>query len=201
MENDVIQKDYSQFVEIGAKSNPKIVHTAYTQDEIDLLFANVDVLDYVDAILITIFTGLRPSELLLIELENVHLDKRYMVGGIKTEAGKNRIIPINKKILPFIEKRYYDGIKNGYKYLIVNSKGCQMKYSNFKREKFDNIMEQLNMKHLPHDGRHTFATLMNRAEANKLCTKRIMGHASPDLIDKVYTHKDIEDLIKSIDLI
>lgn len=201
MENDIIMKDYSQYVEVGKKSAPKILRTPYTQDEIDLLFKMEPTLDYIDAILITIFAGLRPSELLLIELDNVHLKDRYMVGGIKTEAGKDRIIPINKKILPFIEKRYREGRKNGYRYLIVNFKGEQMKYSNFKREKFDNIMEQLNMEHLPHDGRHTCATLLDRAGANKLSIKRILGHASQDVTDKVYTHKDIQDLLDAIDLI
>ena len=50
-------------------------------------------------------------------------------------------------------------------------------------------------------GRHTFASLMDTAGANKLCIKRIMGHASPDITDSVYTHKTIEQLIEAIDLI
>ncbi|WP_146553674.1 tyrosine-type recombinase/integrase [Rummeliibacillus sp. SL167] len=57
------------------------------------------------------------------------------------------------------------------------------------------------MTHRPHDCRHTFATLMDNADANKLSIKRIMGHASKDITDKVYTHKDIEQLLKAIDLI
>ena len=39
------------------------------------------------------------------------------------------------------------------------------------------------------------------AGANKLCIKRIMGHASPDITDGVYTHKTVEDLIYAMDLI
>ena len=45
-----------------------------------------------------IYTGLRPTELLEIQTENVHLDEKYMAGGMKTEAGKDRIIPLNDKI-------------------------------------------------------------------------------------------------------
>lgn len=124
-----------------------------------------------------------------------------MIGGLKTEAGKNRIIPINKKIEPFI-RRYYE--KNKDKgYLITNVFGRQMQYCNYRREKWDNIMEKLEFKevHRPHDCRHTFATLMDNANANKLSIKRIMGHSSPDITDKVYTHKTIEDLIEAIYLI
>lgn len=50
-------------------------------------------------------------------------------------------------------------------------------------------------------GRHAFSSLMDSAGANKLCIKRIIGHASPDITDSVYTHKTIEELIEAIDLI
>ena len=69
-----------------------------------------------------------------------------------------------------------------------------MKYSNYNRDKFHRIMEQLEMKHMPHDARHTFATHMSKCEANKLCTQLIMGHSPKILIDKTYTHKTLDDL-------
>ena len=129
----------------------------------------------------------------------MHLEERYMIGGMKTEAGKNRVIPINKKIEPFI-RRYYEKNKNNT-YLITNSFGRQMQYSNYRREKWDNIMEKLEMEHTPHECRHTFASKMDSVGANKLCIKRIMGHSSPDITDAVYTHKTINELIEAVDLI
>ena len=42
---------------------------------------------------------------------------------------------------------------------------------------------------------------MDNAGANKVATQRIMGHASKDVTDKVYTHKDIDELLKAIDMI
>ena len=65
------------------------------------------------------------------------------------------------------------------------------------------IMEKMEFKdkHLPHDCRHSFASLADNVGANKLCIKRIIGHASPDIIDSVYTHKTIEQLIETVDLI
>ena len=76
-----------------------------------------------------------------------------------------------------------------------------MKYDNYYREKFIPIMEQLNMNHRPHDARHTFATLMNNADANTTSIKKIIGHSSYLTTEKIYTHKDIEELSKAIDLI
>ena len=55
--------------------------------------------------------------------------------------------------------------------------------------------------HLPHDGRHTFASLMDTAGANKLAIKKIMGHASQDITDSVYTHKTEDELLKCIDML
>lgn len=63
-------------------------------------------------------------------------------------------------------------------------------------------MEQLGMPdHRPHDCRHTFASEADSAGMNKLCIKRIIGHASQDITDRVYTHKTIEELRQEIEKI
>ena len=198
MKNDIVDKDYAQYVDVGQREG-KINRKPFTQEEIDKLFKYVDTFDYLDTILIMIYSGLRVGEMLDLRIENIHLEERYMVGGSKTEAGKNRIIPINKKIEPFIRK-YYEKNKDK-EFLIINSLGRPMGYSNYRREKFDNIMEKLKMEHKPHDARHTFASLMDSAGANKLCIKRIIGHSSQDITEDIYTHKTLEELIEAIDLI
>ena len=62
-------------------------------------------------------------------------------------------------------------------------------------------MEALGMSHLPHDGRHTFASRADTAGVNKMAVKLIMGHRSSDLTERVYTHKAISELIEAIALI
>ena len=57
------------------------------------------------------------------------------------------------------------------------------------------------MNHMPHDCRHTFATLLNNAEANATSIKKLIGHSSFITTEKIYTHKDKEELRKAIDLI
>jgi len=167
--NDIVDKKYSQYVQIGSKDS-KSKRKPFTKSEIDKLFEKVEQMDFIDTVLIMIFSGMRIGELITIETVNVHLEERYMIGGIKTEAGKNRIIPISRKIETFIRK-YYNPEN---KYLITNRKGKQMKYSNYKREIFENIMEKLKMEHNPHDCRHTCASLLDSAGANRLCRKRIL---------------------------
>lgn len=196
LENDIVTKDYSAFVDIG-ENETESTRKPFTSEEIQKLWDNVHRMDFIDTILIMIYTGMRPGELILIETTNVDIQNRSMIGGIKTSAGKNRIIPINEKIVPFIEHWY----NKEHKFLIVNHEENQMKYWNYYEEKWKKIMIQLEMEHLPHDCRHTFASLMDSAGANKLCIKRIMGHASKDITDKVYTHKDIEELKEAVNMI
>ena len=196
IKNDIVEKEYSRFVELGKKGE-KIEKKIFSKEEINKLFEYVDKLEYVDTVLIMIYTCMRIGELLTIKTENVHLDERYMIGGIKTEAGKNRIIPINKKILPYIKKWY----NPANEYLITNDKGEQMQHQNYRREKFKNIMEKLRIDHTPHECRHTGISLLDSAGANKLCVKRIVGHSSKDITEDVYTHKTIQELIETIDLI
>lgn len=199
MKNDMNVKKYSQYIEIGKKTT-KLERIPFEEWEIDKLWQNINRMDYIDTILILIYTGLRITELLEIKIENVFIDKKYMVGGIKTEAGTNRIIPLHERIIPLVKKYYNRSKKVNCEYLIANSQGKQMKYSNYRREKWDYMMEQLefNKEHKPHDTRHTFATLIDRTPANKIAIKRIMGHASPDITSKVYTHKDIQDLLEAV---
>ncbi len=197
LETDVVVKDYSKFVDIG-EDESESTRKPFTDEEIKLLFDNVDRLDFIDTVLILIFTGFRIGELLLIKTVDIDIDNRTMKGGLKTAAGKNRIVPINKKILPFVTRRKMEG----HEFLIVNHEQKQMRYWNYYEERWKIIMEQLGMPdHRPHDCRHTFATLMDNAGANKVSIKRIMGHASKDITDKIYTHKDIEELKKAVDLI
>lgn len=196
IKQDLVEKEYPRYVNIG-KVNETKEKKIFTQEEIDKLFKYVGELPYIDTILIMIYTCMRVGELLTIENKNVFLKERYMIGGIKTINGKNRIIPINKKILPFIEK-YYDPNK---KYLINNELGEQMTYQNYRRENYNNIMEKLKMSHTPHECRHTGISLLDKSGANPLCIKRIVGHSARDITADVYTHKTLEELIETIDLI
>lgn len=64
---------------------------------------------------------------------------------------------------------------------------------------FNTCMGKLKMKHLPHDGRHTFASLMDNARANDACIRLIMGHSmKSDTTKGTYTHKTLEELLTEV---
>ncbi|MFR8294834.1 MAG: hypothetical protein ACLVAU_11750 [Ruminococcus sp.] len=47
-----------------------------------------------------IYTGFRIGEVFTILKENVHLDEGYIIGGIKTEAGKDRTSAVCRRRYP-----------------------------------------------------------------------------------------------------
>ena len=52
-----------------------------------------------------------------------------------------------------------------------------------------------------HSTRHTTISKLVRAEIPPTFIKLIVGHSSKDLFEKTYTHIDINELIKYIDMI
>lgn len=103
------------------------------------------------------------------ENENVHLDGRYIIGGKKTDAGKNRVIPIAKKIMPLIKARYNK--KNKF---LITENGKPITYGQFRESVWLPLMEQLGMKHRIHDTKHTTATALSNAGVDDLTRKYIL---------------------------
>lgn len=194
IQNDLAEKNYATYLTIPSNDDPS-KRKPFTEEEIELLWKNTDN-QIVELALIMIYTGMRPGELLTIKKENIYIEERYLIGGIKTNAGINRTIPLNKKIIPFIKKR----LDNERKHLFLNETNDKLNYSTFlwhwKKE-----MKKLGLDHDPHNSRHTCRTLLNNVEANHVSVDRIMGHASQSIGDRVYTHKDLNQLLKAIDLI
>lgn len=195
LENDLVHKNYAQFVVVPPNDKPTR-RKPFTHKEIELLWDSVSKVEFVDVPLIMIYTGMRPGELISIKTDNIHLDKRFLIAGIKTKAGIDRTIPIHKRILPLIEKR----LNNSDDILSFFDKDSAGNYDAL-RYRWRRLMKELGLEHLLHDCRHTFATLMDNVGANKLSIKRIMGHSSKSVTDSIYTHKDLEQLIKAIDLL
>ena len=143
------------------------------------------------------YAGPRPSEFIAVTKADVKLRHRYfIIRESKTEAGKNRAVPISKKTLPYFE----DWMQKPGKTLITDETGNKITYHKLLR-RFDKVMKEARCKHKPHECRHTCATWLDNKNANKLAIKRILGHATQDITDGVYTHKDLRQLKKAIDLL
>ena len=184
VENDIIQKNYASFAVVkGEDKSPKQI---FTDEEIDKLFA--DGSQIAKELLILIFSGMRVSEYLNLTKDNVHLQEHYVIGGIKTEAGKGRIIPIHDKVYPFWNELFNS----------ADSKISRFNLHTF-RWHLIRLEERLGMEYKsPHCARHTCASLMARSGIDPIYIKTILGHTDYAFTVNVYTHANAKQLIKAL---
>ena len=176
IDQEIVATNFASLVELP-KNERSEIHKPFTQEELQILWQNKE--DFTAKIaLILCYTGMRPTELLIMKTSDVHLEERYMRGGIKTAAGKNRVIPIAEKILPFIAEMYNP--ENEY---LVTENGKPLHQTKFRKRYWDKseVLKSLPTKHLPHDGRHTCATLPDDAGIPLKIRQMILGHSSHDI--------------------
>lgn len=197
--NDIVEKDYASVM--FANGNPIKRSRSrdvipFTQEEIQMLWNNLEQIPFVDMILIEIYSGWRPQELAILKTDDVDITSGTMRGGLKTDAGKNRIVPIHPLIKPLIEKRMSEAATLQSEYLFNDANGQQGTYMTYDkyRSRFDKVMKRLNLKHHPHETRHTFITKAKACGVDEYILKLIVGHAIDDITEKVYTHRTIEQL-------
>lgn len=195
LENDIVSKNYAEFIELPKKEKKE--REIFSDMEIKKLHEIADFTPWVDTVLILIYTGMRISEMLELTKFNVDIDNMIITGGVKTDAGKNRIIPIHSKIQPYI-KKWYDS--NGP--CLIHREGSPILQNYYRKYLYYPTLEKANVRKLTiHSTRHTFASLMARAGADTISTQRIIGHADYSTTANIYTHIDVEELKKAIEMI
>ena len=197
LEHDIVQKDYSTFVKVRDKA-PETNRDAIPKEDIERIWKEIDKGNEIaEVAMIYIYTGLRATELLEIQKENVDIKKRMMIGGKKTDAGKNRRIPIHKAIVPLIEKRMAE---DGDTLItrILKGKRQHIPYQYFVEYCWKKLMSQLDMEYTMHYTRHTCATMMREAGIEEDLRKLILGHKNDDITDR-YTHHSDEMILEAID--
>ena len=192
MEMDLIDRPYSSLT--TSETVSETTKQPFSEDEIKRLWAMRDE-PWVDSVLVFLYTGFRISELLELETANVDLEAGVIKGGKKTEAGKNRLVPIHSKIFEFIQRR----VSEGGQYLFMH-KG-KMVTSTVYYKFWDTIMKKAEMNHTPHECRHTFRSRLDSLGANKVCIDKIIGHKSESVGERIYTHKTLEELKRTVELI
>lgn len=179
--------NYAKFLNLG-HNKPVRPHKPFTTQAINRLWRLESTLR--DIPLILLYSGMRASELINLKSHDVNRKQRTIkITSAKTKSGI-RTIPIHDRIWPIVARRL-DAV-----YVIQE---CRT-YSSLSRE-FDKAMRAINAKHTTHDCRHTFATRLDNEGANYNAKRLLLGHASGNVTDGVYTHKSLGQLRKTIRLL
>lgn len=202
MSNDLIDKNYAQFVNIPVAA-PKSEKPSFSAEQLDKLWALSETDDTAAAILMLCYNGLRINEFLDIKKEHVDLDKRLIYApGSKTEAGKDRIIVIPSDLLPVYKRiMSYPG-----DYLLSSPQGKRYDAKNFRNRDFYPFLDKHGMnpddKLSPNSCRHTYALLCVKFGLNQKATMDLLGHSKFSTTAEIYanaTAKDIDFLTREAD--
>ena len=189
--SEIVSENKALYVKVNANDDTE--HgTPFSDEELQILWNNTDDPE-VQLILIMCYSGWRIGEVLKL---TTNLEERYFQGGIKTAAGKDRIVPIHPSI--------YEFAKN--KVLTQNGKLCIYSQTQHRNALFYPTLERLkitgNPKHTPHDCRHTFSTLCEKYGVRENDRKRMLGHSfGNDVTNAVYGHRTLEELRTEIEKI
>ena len=192
LKNDIVSKNYASLV-ILPPAEQSTIHKPFSEEEIYTLWQHTDI-PLIKIILIYIYSGMRPIELRKLTLDNVFLQDRYAIGGVKTQAGRNRIIPIAECVYPLWSEIYAisrfqrSSLFIPPRYVPVRLDGPLVRLS-----KELGIAE-----HKPHDCRHIFITLCSRLEIAEHLVKAIVGHVQSDITNKVYVHRSIQQFVDTV---
>lgn len=218
LEEDIIEKGYAQFIttvtstrkEIKKGKDKKVAkNKLFSYDQINYLWNLTLKSNGVqlarkqqreqfirDFWLMLLYTGCRADELLSVYTDNIFLDDNYFIGGLKTEAGINREIPIHPAIKSLFEKYY----NTDNEFLFMQPNGNKVDYGYYLwhfQHNFRDLHQEVS-EHTAHDARHTLRTELKKLNIKDVIINSIMGHSNDDVGDDVYTHISIEEKQETI---
>ena len=161
------------------------------------------------------YLGYRPGEMLEIRKDQVHqetINKQktwYIVEGKKTEAGRDRVVPIHRKIVPIIKKQLEtEGTDYLFPMHVFNKKGEFTGYkvmndNYFNKYAFRPLADRLGIpkNKVPYSARHTFSDKLKDAEGTDKVKASLIGHSDYKFTQKKYQSTNLDELKKAMDSI
>lgn len=181
--HDLCDRKYSDHIRINTPDDDE-KGEPFTEQEMSLIWKHAAEDELLQATLIMIYSGFRISAYRKLE---INMEEQYFRGGVKTAAGKNRIVPFNREIIPFIRK---------------DNPLFKQAVGQF-RPLFNTALAAIGITgHTPHDCRHTFSWLCDKYHVDTLSKKMLMGHSlGNDVTDAKYGHRTLDELRAEINKI
>ena len=186
---EICTTNFAKFVRLP--ENVKKEKDIFTAEDIKKLES--DNSDAAKIVLMLLATGMRIGELFSLPLADYHGD--YVVGGEKTEAGKNRIIPIRPEGKQYFA--YFADRANGE--LLLSGYNGQKVPANFRRRDFYPLLDRLGIERkTPHATRHTYTSRAVKEGLAPEMLQKILGHADYSTTANIYTHIDAQTLVDAV---
>jgi integrase len=186
---EICTTNFAKFVHLP--ENVKKEKDIFTAEDIQKL--ERDNSDTAKIVLMLLATGMRIGELFSLPLADYHGD--YVVGGEKTEAGRNRIIPIRPEGKQYFA--YFASHATGD--LLLSGYDGQKVPANFRRRDFYPLLDRLGIERkTPHSTRHTYTSRAVKEGLAPEMLQKILGHADYSTTANIYTHIDAQTLVDAV---
>ncbi len=202
LEQQVCEQNYAKYLWIPPQE--QATYNAFPADTLGMLVSAAKAGDR-GAMLIAChcYVGYRPSAFVAVKKSDYDAVNHTIIGGSKTEAGRNLVIPISSTIQPIIDQLLtFDG-----EYLF-SLDGSRLTDRTYREECFYPTLSRLGIQPIPKAGekpfympyscRHTFATKMKNAVGSDRDKAALMGHTSYEMTLK-YQHEDLTSMRNIID--
>ena len=191
MDECIISQNYAQNVTTTAQN--KSTRLPFTNEQIQAIKNAKHPAAAI--VLILIASGARPNELFNAEVGNCH--DNYFIGGSKTEAGKNRVIPVCpiglQAYRELLDKAKADGCTR-----LIDAYDGNHTVHNFTKRDFKELMAEIGVDGMTtYNCRHTFITLAVTAGVSQAQLMKIVGHVDKNTTDH-YTHMDAPALVTAV---
>lgn len=190
IQEEICHTNYAQFVVVTAQQ--KSTKQPFTPDQIEAILKSTEPAAQIASILLA--TGCRPNE--LFAAATAEAQETYFISGSKTEAGKNRIIPVAPFGLSAYQSLRAAAIERGCEKLVEAYSGHK-NYRGFYERDWKRLMESLCIENMtPYNCRHTFVTLAVQSGVKPEILQKIIGHADYNTTIGVYTHLQLNEILQ-----
>ena len=209
IDNHYVEKDITRNLFVGKGAS--VQREPLDDMEVEKIRKEIGKDKYAPYVYALCYLGYRPGEMLEIKKDQVreHKGSLYIVEGKKTDAGRDRIVPVHKKIEPII--RYQLGTE-GTDYLfpmhILSRKGEFKGYkvmtdNYFNKFAFRPLADRLGIpkNKVPYSARHTFSDKLKEAEGTDKVKAALIGHSDYKFTQKKYQSTSLDELVTAMESI
>ena len=193
MREEIITTNFATYVRLP--ENVRKEKEIFTAEEIAALESASGDSDAAKITLMLIYTGMRIGELFKLPLSDYH--ESYVIGGEKTAAGRNRVIPIRPEGRAYFA--YFAAIATGD--LLLSGYAGSHDAHHFRARDYYPLLKRLGIRKIsPHATRHTYASEARRMGMPPEILQKILGHASYSTTADIYVHTEVSTLVAAVEL-
>ena len=209
IDHDLVARDVTRNLYIGKGAS--VQREPLSDLEVEKIRKQIGKDRYAAYVYALCYLGYRPGEMLEIKKEQVHEQdgSLYIIEGKKTDAGRDRIVPVHKKIESIIRQQLEtEDTDFLFPMHVFDRKGTflgfkQMSDNYFNKYAFRPLADRLGIpkNKVPYSARHTFSDKLKKAEGNDKDKAALIGHTDYRFTQKKYQSSNIDDLKEIMDSI